>query len=694
MRIEPLDYASLAVGSLFVAQQNGFFSQATDPGAAPLNSGYLYAKEVAGESELFWEDDLGNVEKITGPGGPAPGNATYFLQTANAGLPNADVIGSSGPTSITDSLTYQWNDAVARTVSYSQLGVGSIALAIGTNPALSGAFRLANAAWIAARNAANSGDVNLIRADASDRVAFGANVAAFTMGGAISGNSQNANGWSQVQSTSIFVGAANWSATAGTYNMPNATYIMARNAANSGDIAMIQIDGSNHVLFGVNVAAFTMAGAIALGANNITGGGTFTGSAAILGTTPAAAGVLRLPNNTFETFRNAANSADINAWKVNASNVLEPGVNINLNAQTISQGTNPATTGVLNVPNNITAIAARNAANTLNFGLIFLDGTNRLILGDAANLPPVVFSGGIQGAYASADATFDLGLTASTGRFRDAFLSSSVSAGTTPATSGVLRIPNAAALSARNAANSANIIIAQLTGGDLVQFGANLAAFTLGGAVTGNGQTIIGISQLQVNGTSMAMTGAVNTNPQLQISTSGTGLSQLVFVTADVGWIMQVAANGDLSYTATGIVGGVISLVKAGSIANSIVVNAGAIRMAKYGAGAATFDASGNITSVSDERLKNISGMFSRGLDAVMGIKPITYYWNEESRLETEHEYVGFSAQNIQEFIPEAIGVSPDGYLSLNDRGIVAALVNSVQELTLRVRELEGLKGR
>ena len=86
------------------------------------------------------------------------------------------------------------------------------------------------------------------------------------------------------------------------------------------------------------------------------------------------------------------------------------------------------------------------------------------------------------------------------------------------------------------------------------------------------------------------------------------------------------------------------------------IAGSGAVQMPHYGAGAATFDASGNISSASDERLKNVHGNFTTGLSALLQLKPILYKWNEKSGLETEHVYAGFSAQNVQRAIPEAVG--------------------------------------
>jgi hypothetical protein len=117
--------------------------------------------------------------------------------------------------------------------------------------------------------------------------------------------------------------------------------------------------------------------------------------------------------------------------------------------------------------------------------------------------------------------------------------------------------------------------------------------------------------------------------------------------------------------------------------------SAGVISMGAYGAGTATFDASGNISSSSDIRLKNVQGRYTAGLAAIMKLHPITYKWNEKSHLETKNIYAGFSAQNVKASIPYGTGEAPDGMLSLQDRAIMAALVNAVKELNAKVEKLE-----
>ncbi len=107
----------------------------------------------------------------------------------------------------------------------------------------------------------------------------------------------------------------------------------------------------------------------------------------------------------------------------------------------------------------------------------------------------------------------------------------------------------------------------------------------------------------------------------------------------------------------------------------------GTVRFSNFGAGTLTTDASGNLSVSSDERLKNIDGEFTRGLADIVKLTPISYHWNDISGLDKSTQYAGFSAQNVQTAIPEAVGSSTNGYLTLQDRPLIAALVNAIKEL-------------
>jgi hypothetical protein len=108
-------------------------------------------------------------------------------------------------------------------------------------------------------------------------------------------------------------------------------------------------------------------------------------------------------------------------------------------------------------------------------------------------------------------------------------------------------------------------------------------------------------------------------------------------------------------------------------------------------------------TITSDARLKNIHGSYSKGLSEILQLKPIRYqYKNTAHRTFSDEvlqtEYVGFSAQDVQQVFPESVGKDEDGYLNLNTHAILVAEINAIQELNQMLleqkKEIELLKAQ
>jgi hypothetical protein len=226
-------------------------------------------------------------------------------------------------------------------------------------------------------------------------------------------------------------------------------------------------------------------------------------------------------------------------------------------------------------------------------------------------------------------------------------------------------------------------------------FGSGLGVVAVGSSTTmqfggalltvgGGGTTAIGASVatyttiVQAAGT---QTGVVQ---GLNLGNSGGGLQLLVDSStgtfSGTNYASVLAANNALILMANGGVTSVVGLV---------VKTTAIVQMPHYGVGTATFDASGNISSVSDERHKADIRPFRRGIEALRRVRPISYRYNGKSGMETEHFYSGFSAQNVRETIPEAVFQRADGILSFADRPVLAAVVNAVQDLDERVAKLE-----
>jgi hypothetical protein len=120
-----------------------------------------------------------------------------------------------------------------------------------------------------------------------------------------------------------------------------------------------------------------------------------------------------------------------------------------------------------------------------------------------------------------------------------------------------------------------------------------------------------------------------------------------------------------------------------GSSAALAINSSRALRLHAYGAGTLQTDASGNVTAVSDERTKCRIRPYTRGLADICALRPILHGYKAETGLDqSKSDYASFSAQNVRDVMPEAVGVMPgSGLLTVSDRAILAALVNAVQEL-------------
>jgi hypothetical protein len=95
---------------------------------------------------------------------------------------------------------------------------------------------------------------------------------------------------------------------------------------------------------------------------------------------------------------------------------------------------------------------------------------------------------------------------------------------------------------------------------------------------------------------------------------------------------------------------------------------------------------------VSDMRIKKNIRPFTRGLEAILGLRPKTFEYIEE----IPGTHYNVVAQDIQEFLPEAVTEQDTVFegvkqkmLNVAERPIVMALINAVQELTRRLVALE-----
>lgn len=122
--------------------------------------------------------------------------------------------------------------------------------------------------------------------------------------------------------------------------------------------------------------------------------------------------------------------------------------------------------------------------------------------------------------------------------------------------------------------------------------------------------------------------------------------------------------------------------------ASAFLLSAGNVRMSNYGAGTLSTDASGNITAC-DERLKVLDAPFKRGLDDLLKIET-PWIFRFKADLE-EHPNIinaGFTAQQVQAIVPEAVCANKDGMLNYSDRALIAWLFNAVKELSCEKKRI------
>ena len=85
----------------------------------------------------------------------------------------------------------------------------------------------------------------------------------------------------------------------------------------------------------------------------------------------------------------------------------------------------------------------------------------------------------------------------------------------------------------------------------------------------------------------------------------------------------------------------------------------------------------------SDARLKSIRGNYGKGLREIMHLQPVqfTYLPNNARQLNATDVQVGFVAQDVQKYFPEAVIMAKDGYLDFDMHPLSVAVFNAIKEL-------------
>src|SRR3989441_10630783 len=98
----------------------------------------------------------------------------------------------------------------------------------------------------------------------------------------------------------------------------------------------------------------------------------------------------------------------------------------------------------------------------------------------------------------------------------------------------------------------------------------------------------------------------------------------------------------------------------------------------------------GSWASFSDERLKNIKGRFTPGLNAVMRLQPLRYEYKRDNalNLKSDGQYVGFSAQAVLKIISEAVTANDKSYLLINNDPTMWTMLKAIKEQQAQIAKL------
>jgi hypothetical protein len=102
----------------------------------------------------------------------------------------------------------------------------------------------------------------------------------------------------------------------------------------------------------------------------------------------------------------------------------------------------------------------------------------------------------------------------------------------------------------------------------------------------------------------------------------------------------------------------------------------------------------GSWAGTSDRRLKQNIAPYADGLAALLKINPVTYHYNELSGYDTQKEYVGVIAQELQPIAPYMVFSAPfkdsgNEYLHVDNSAMTYMLINAVKEQQAQIDALK-----
>lgn len=263
-------------------------------------------------------------------------------------------------------------------------------------------------------------------------------------------------------------------------------------------------------------------------------------------------------------------------------------------------------------------------------------------------------------------------------------------------------------------ANEANFFVRDLTGGSRLSFRIRPGAPTSSIDIAASGNVGINNSSpsttLDISGNIVLVGSESGTTTRTTGTTKLSRLAMPPFTSTNTNVSLLVGATTSTENIVV-IGGGAFGQSAATSVsfntAATTTTDIGSERMkilsnGRVGIGTATPDqllsvngdaskvGGGSWQSFSDARLKNISGPFKSGLNAVMRLQPLRYQYkpNNPVGITPNGEHIGLAAQNVQQVIPEAVTSNAQGYLMVNNDPIIWTMLNAIKEQQQEIQEL------
>lgn len=227
-----------------------------------------------------------------------------------------------------------------------------------------------------------------------------------------------------------------------------------------------------------------------------------------------------------------------------------------------------------------------------------------------------------------------------------------------------------------------------------------------GNSVSGRGVSGFSYSSNGVAGRSNIGTGVYGESESVGVSGSANTRGGIAVRSAGTSWFqgdttpLPASAGKGIGIGFTGDYGYIFAFEYGSFTPKNLILNNGS---GNVGIGTATPDqrltvngnaskpGGGSWATYSDERLKNIKGPFTSGLEAVLQLQPIRYEYKPGNALglKSEGEYIGFRAQAVQKLIPEAVTTNDQGYLLVNNDPILWAMLNAIKEQQQQIETVQ-----